>query len=278
MAYVYGLSAGRAWARPVAVLLLWLAIVVGLVQTALAFAGGGILFPLGAIAAALVLRMRPAERSPWPDGHRGPVGTALAIFMFSLALPAAANFLMQPGNSPLSVAPDTLGLTASLECDGVAEQPDRIGVAARWTWTQAELGPHGTDAPAFRWRIDDPGTGEPISPWRFQLADAPGTGFTKTDQGSVYPGREGATGSFWLGTEGASGNVVSDLAQAAEQDGALIEPVMIEVDRQRLADDQFVLTLAPDGPVPIHATLTIDVGYVHAGRWTAWSNSVSCAW
>ena len=275
---VFGLSSGEPWARPVAVMLLWLAILVGLVQTALALAGGGIFVPLGAIGAAFVLRMRPRDRSPWPDDQGRSVAIVLAVFLFSWVLPPGVSYLMQPGHSPLSASPDALGLTASLDCDGAAEQPNRIGVTARWTWKQAEVAPHGSDALVFRWRMHDPDLGEQISPWRFRLADAPGTGFRSSDQGSLYPSREGATGSFRLGSDGSSGDMVLELTQQADGDGARVEPVMIDIDSQHLQDDRFLIVLAPDGSTPRHATFIGDVGYIHAGRWIVWSDTATCSW
>ena len=110
------------------------------------------------------------------------------------------------------------------------------------------------------------------APLRQAIGDLP----RGTAQARAYPGRAGATGQYWLGTEGASDDVVSGLSQAAEQAGAVIEPVMIEVGLQQLRDDQFQMVLAQDGPRRVNATLTVDVGYVHAGRWTIWSDAVSC--
>jgi hypothetical protein len=78
--------------------------------------------------------------------------------------------------------------------------------------------------------------------------------------------------------EGSSGEIVTDLSQEAEQKGALIEPVMIEIGLQQMQDDQFLMVFTPDGRPPTDAVITLNVGYVHAGRWTVWSDPVTCSW
>ncbi len=102
---VYGLAFGRAWARPVAVTLLWVAIGIGLAQVMIALTRNSLLIPFGAIGAVAVLRVRPAERPAWPEGHVLAVIVALAVMAFSFLPPAAAEYALRPGNSQLSVAP-----------------------------------------------------------------------------------------------------------------------------------------------------------------------------
>ena len=288
---VSGLSMGRPWARPAAVMLLWLAIIIGLVQLVTALSSGSLNIPLGAIAAALVLRRRPADRSPWPEGRWGSMVAVLALFLFSLALPPAANYLLQPGRSPFSVAPDSLALTAGLVCDGRGGAPTKVSMTATWKWDRAELLPHGTDALAFRWQTSEPASDGSLSPRTFVLDDAPGTGFSRSGQGATDPRREGATGYFWLGDAGPddtdlvmSGLLTDlqasdDLARSVTRrhHEGVAETVMIDVDRQRLRDDTFAMVLAADRNAHLHGTLTVDVGYVHAGRWMAWSDAVSCS-
>jgi hypothetical protein len=285
---VYGLYMGRAWARPVAVALLWVAIAAGLIEILSALTRSSLYFPLGAIAGLLVLRMRPAERPSWPAGGGRVVAVALALTLLAYGLPGAAEYVMRPGNSPLSVAPEALSLTATLQCGPSGGPAEEVRIAARWTWSDHESWPHGDDALAFRWSVidNDESPPSPLFGDLLSLRAAPGTGFTYTEQGSVNPGREGASGPFWLGLSGASGDVVAGLAQAAGEPWVHVEPVMIEIDRQQLRDDSFLMVLAPD-PVylehPVdsgygHATISVEVGYVHAGRWTVWSDSVGCAW
>jgi hypothetical protein len=286
---IYGLSVGRAWARPVAVALLWLAILEGLLEILSALTRGSLYFPLGAIAAVFVLRMRPAERPPWLAGGGRVLAIALALTLLAYGLPPAAEYVMRPGNTPLSVAPEALALTVLLQCtpsDGPAKE---IRATASWKWREHELLAHGQDALAFRWSVidNDEEPQQPLFADLLRLRDAPGTGFTVTAAGeTIYPGRSGASGPFWLGDEGPSGDIVRTLEQEAEMNGAHVEPVMIEVDAQRLRDDTFLMVLAPD-PLYLantttsgygHATITLDVGYVHAGRWTVWADSVGCAW
>jgi hypothetical protein len=286
---VYGLSVGRAWARPVAVTLLWWAILTGLLEVLSALTRSSLNVPLGAIAAVLVLRMRPAERPPWLAGGGRVLAIALALTLLAYGLPPAAEYVMRPGNSPLSVASEALAFTATLQCtpsDGPAKE---IRATASWKWREHELLAHGQDALAFRWSVidNDEDPQQPLFADLLRLRDAPGTGFTVTAAGeTTYPGRSGASGPFWLGDEGPSGDVVRALEQDAEMNGAHVEPVMIEVDTQRLRDDTFLMVLAPDSLYLAdtstsgygHATITLEVGYVHAGRWTVWADSVGCAW
>jgi hypothetical protein len=288
LAGVYGLSAGRTWARPVAVTLLWWAILTGLVEVLAALTRSSLSIPLGAIAAVFVLRMRPAERPPWLASHGRPVALALALVLLSYGLPSAAEYVMRPGNTALSVAPEALAITATLQCTPSDGPATKIRATARWRWTEHEALPHGEDALAFRWSVLD--NDETPQSWLYAdllgLIEAPGTGSEFSDKGFVNPGREGSAGTFWLGDEGASGDVVRLLEQEAETRAAHVEPVMIEVDRQQLRDDTFLMVLMPDTVYLAdlsssgygHATITFDVGYVHAGRWTVWSDSVGCAW
>jgi hypothetical protein len=232
--------------------------------------------------------MRPADRPPWLAGQGRPVAVVVGMVLLSLALPPAAEYVMRPGNSPLSVAPDALAMTAALRCAPAGGPATEIRATATWRWAQHELLPHGEDALAFRWQVvdNDETSQQPLYADFLGLKEAPGTGFTSTDQGSVNPGREGASGPFWLGMAGASGDVVGELAQEAEGQWARVEPVVIEIGSQQLRDGTFLMVLAPD-PVMLadlatsgyqHATVTFDVAYVHAGRWTVWSDSVACAW
>lgn len=291
LAGVYGLSAGRTWARPVAVTLLWWAILTGLVEVLAALTRSSLSIPLGAIAAVFVLRMRPAERPPWLASHGRPVALALALVLLSYGLPSAAEYVMRPGNTALSVAPEALTITAGLDCDLAAGGSAEVRMSVAWKWKQAELLPHGTDALVFRWQTADPAADDSTPLSTFQLKDARGTGFAITDQGPVRPGREGAAGPFWLGPQGPDvidivieGLMLTlgasdDLARGAarQHHGGLAETVMIDVDRQQLRDDTFLMVLGFDGIARRHGILTVDVAYIHGGRWFVWSEPVSCS-
>jgi hypothetical protein len=218
---------------------------------------------------------------------------AVAVLLLSLALPPAADYLMRPGSSALSVTPDALAITATLQCAPPASPATELRATAKWRWTQHELLPHGTDALAFRWQVTDPATGDPLAPYLVQLTDAPGTGVSITDQGRANPGPDGSPGPFWLGPEGpdSTEDVVpalmsalgasDDFAHAAtrQHHEGLAETVMIRVDRQQLRDGSFLMVLGPDPNAygQVHGEVTIDVGYVHAGRWIVWSEPVSCS-
>jgi len=288
---MYGLSVGRAWARPVGVTLLWLAVVVGLVQVVTALSSGSLYIPLGAIAAGLVLRMRPPDRPPWPQRHAPSVVVALLLVSLSFGLPSAAGYLLRPGNSALSVRPDSLVLTAGLACDESTGMPAEIRMTATWRWKEAEILAHGTDALAFRWQTSDPASDASISTRTFLLKDAPGTGVSLVGQHATNPGRERTTGPFWLEDTGSDNTdtVMSDLmtglqagdhlirAPAREHHEGSAQTVMIDVDRQELRDGSFLIVLGSDPSVHLRGILKVDVAYVHGGRWIVWSDPVSCS-
>ncbi len=88
----WGLGARRSWARPAAVLLLWVLIAIGILRIAFALAGAGTLtLPVEAILAALVLATLPREeRRTIGHGQDRSVAQLFAgIYAMSALLPLA---------------------------------------------------------------------------------------------------------------------------------------------------------------------------------------------
>jgi hypothetical protein len=72
-------------------------IAIGLAQVVQALTKNSLLIPFGAIGAIVVLRVRPAERPAWPEGHAPAVILAFGVMAFSLVAPVLASSLTQPG-------------------------------------------------------------------------------------------------------------------------------------------------------------------------------------
>ena len=239
--------------------------------------------PLRIIAAALALRTRPHQPLPALSGRaRRVAALGVATSLLAGAVSPAASYALTPGNSPLSVAPDALELGAAIACTYQSGVPKEARLTAIWTWRQHEWLPMGADTLVFRWLVADTDR-QPI-PDRFVVREAPGTGYTPTEN----PGRAGATGPFWLGVSGPSGDRANQLVQDGELRGAHVQPVVVEVDRQRLRDDSFSLVItaefaidssgAAHSVLPDHGSLAFDVAYLHLGRWIVWADSRACTW
>ena len=140
-----GLSRGRAWARPLAVVMLWVLVVSGTVRF---FAALGTTFtiPLEAIAAGFVLGRAPAGAGtlPVPRNERRIVLAGAAIFIVASFWPTLSTMLLRPGGSPFAVGDGAIAVTVTADCSGARGEAG-IRADVTWTWSARDILPGSTD-------------------------------------------------------------------------------------------------------------------------------------
>jgi hypothetical protein len=247
----WGLSRGRGWARPLAVVMLWALVISGMVRFVAAL-GTTLTIPLEAIGAAFVLSRAPAGAGtlPAPQGERRIVLVGAAIFIVASFWPMLSTMLLRSGASPFAVGDDAIVVTVAAGCSGAR---DDAGIRAdvTWTWNARDLMPGSTDGLLVEWATTDGGIPPSID-----------------REASTWP--EAAQ----PGSASPSAALIQPFEAAA---GISAETFRIDNWLGNQADGRMTLVLRQRDDAP-HGAITIDAVYAHLDRWTVQSRPAVCSW
>lgn len=246
-----GLRAARPWARPATVALLVVLVISGAVRF-VASLQAGVMIPLEAIAAAVVLRQpRDPERVHLAARERWLVGSLAALYVMSSIWPAVANAALRPGASPFAVPEDALNISLVADC-GDATGVRGIRATVTWTWRERDLFPGSTDGLVLRWF---PTTDIPVPNFDFEASSWPD---------AAWPGM---------------GSPATTLIQPLEYAGPVGRSTTfgIDVAGHGQVDGTVVVVLRPSDAQP-HGSLQLDAAYAHLDRWVRAVPTVSCSW
>ncbi len=248
---VVGLRAARPWARQAAVVLLVALVISGAVRF-VASLQAGVMIPLEAIVAALVLRLpRDPERIRLAARDRWLVGSLAALYLMASIWPAVANAALRPGASPFAVPEDALDLSLALDC-GEATGVRGIVATVTWTWRERDLLPGSTDGLLVQW---------------FPTADIPVPNFdfeASSWSDAAWPGMGSPAATLiepleYAGPAGQSATFGIDVAGHGQVDGTV------------------VVVLRPSDVQP-HGSLQLDAAYAHLDRWVRAAPALTCSW
>lgn len=251
LAAIWGLGASRPWARPLALVLLWILVFAGVVQFITSLSSG-IKFPLEAIAAALVLRTAgdsPRRLLMTPRDQR--IAVALGgLFLVSTAWPLVSSAALRPGASPFAVGSDALAVTVAIDCSGATGE-DGIRATITWAWRERDLFPGSTDGLFVGWVSDE----HLIAPSYDQEASSGPPG--------VWPG---------LGSPAAA--LIEPMQASWQGDSTTFG---IDVTRAGQSDGEVVVVLRPSSEGS-HGSVTVHAAYAHLDRWVRDSDGAGCGW
>ncbi|MGE5156396.1 MAG: hypothetical protein ACM3JP_02745 [Betaproteobacteria bacterium] len=251
------LDRATGWARPAAVAILWILVVMGLVGAVVDLAKATIPIPILPIIALLVLGSRPGPLPRVVDRDSRTAAAIGVVFLATTVGAGAPSWLATSSDSPLTVSRDALQLDLAVTCDGNARaMPGRVEVVASWTWSARDLMPMGEDVVGVGWWAED-GDGTPI---QLDMADA-----GASDAGYVTSGSAGPAGSV-VGTR-LSGMQTWEWVVMTAAGG--------------LRDGWARITLEPalagPGERPAHGRLSLSAVYAHLDRWSA-TQGTACSW
>ena len=247
-----GLGRGSPWARPLAVALLWILVIAGVLRF-LSSLGTGLNFPLEAIAAAFVLRVRRGEEPRPVTSIRDDVMILVlaGLYVVASAWPAVASAALRPGASLFAVDQQSLDVRVDVDCSQATS--DRgIEATVNWAWRNRDVLPGSTDGLVVRWS----GAGTDPAP------------SLDLEASSLPP-------ELWSG----GGSPAMTLTQPIEQASTYgqVETFGIDVRRFGQTDGAVHLVLRPD-PERAHGTIDVVAVYAHLDRWTKWSDNRLCEW
>lgn len=249
-ATVRGLRNGRDWATPAAIVVLWLVVGQGVLETIGQAMDGTIHVAIGALLALIALLGAPAPPFALPGSRAGrrTLRAVLLVYLAGWFVPAATVWGLGP-DAPWWVGRDALQVSVEIDCPGTGD--DVISGTVRWEWSRADpFIPPVSDVVILQWggSLDEHGNVPTLLSF-----ESPTHPF-ESGEGHVPQVVE----EHYAWQDNAS-LLVIDLATYGEGDGH----ATFAFDAGRAGED---------------ATLGVGATYVHGDAWRIVADPVNCSW